>query len=423
VQSIAQATKGRATMAKKKTPIAPLPVRASNATAAIACAGSIALSTKCPNKQFEDKHPAAMGTVAHIELAKIVAGEKVDFKNLSDGVRYPVWSGKRMWEEGIPEEEIEPLHSYFPGERKVEYAVQDGDTTGHIDLVSYDPDEKVLAVLDWKTGWVLGDHWAQLLVYAHLYIQQEKIEPSHIMLMVAYPRQNDIAWRTVTADQLSMTIQKIQTNALSAAQWVKSRKSMADLSIFTEGPHCLQCNNKAFCPAKRALIVPLATGKIAFVQDWAKAVDASELATAYINIKAVEAVIADAKQAVTEQVLTRGPIAIGDGKELGIVESEDVAILFDRCGEWLKAGNHIEFDVNGETHRLTPFPRPEIISKVLKFDKAAFETHVKSHCPRGTKKLAWNALVKELESMGAVKRSRKNPYIRIRNAKEADPND
>jgi hypothetical protein len=353
-------------------------IRASSDPVAIHCAGSIYLSNtgQVPASRGE---AAELGTAAHEAIAGMIRTGEIP-ANSSEEIRILCYQARAVLDEIGP---------HLRGKWFIEQPVGDDRLTGTADLIAWDGER--LCVLDWKTGRVGRDYWAQLIGYAARACLSMQIEPAEIYLAIAELRDGQISGRMATPDEVNAHIETLNKQLRKAAVYNPEADGMG---IYTTGPHCGSCNAAAVCPAFAVEARALAMMAGEDFPAW-ETVTPQALRT----IRALLAVIGRWEETFKAGLVQRIESA---GGELD-------------CGDGMLLTTERKTTRRIDTARALPLldrwdVPTEVVQGATTLSLKPLQDWAKSMAPRGEKTAAGKRIVDELEAAGALIINVGNPY-------------
>jgi len=314
-----------------------------------------------------------LGTAAHVALAMVVRGEEPDFVSIArahgvdkDDLEPMVAYGRKAWVE---------IARYFPGvltERPVESDI----TTGTIDLLSRvveeDTDEDSLATIgDWKSGRNQRQYRRQMEAYA--YATRESF---------GMPKSGKITAVIIWLRFCEVEVLQFTGADLDAFRddFLALRRSIG--KSYAPGEHCFGCQRAHECPARDAYLRSAQTAMVVANED---GIAPEKLAELYPQAQALEKML-EAYRAALKLVVANGPLPIGNGKQIELVEAHRAVINTISARPVLAANGFSEDD----------------IARVSSMSKGEIETVVGERAPKGMKGRNQAAIVKALEDAGAI---------------------
>jgi len=252
---------------------------------------------------------SALGTCVHEGLAEYVTTEAIpDLPSLAlrhdvelDDLQPLFWVGKRLWDQLSP-------HLKVLG---VEIALEQnmGDKiliTGHIDILT-EQGEKMVVVVDWKSGRYQADFAPQMKAYAFLSMSG-KYEKAKII--TCWLRTSEVEVVELTQDDLSKFIDEFY-EALESNE-------------YGPGDACTFCPKKYECPARQNMAVDTGATlqRIMGLQETEGMVIVTpeQIAELYLPVKQLKGYLDDFHNMVKEAVKNEGYLELPDGRFLRTTE-------------------------------------------------------------------------------------------------------
>ncbi len=236
-------------------------------------------------------------------------------------------------------------------------------------------------VLDWKSGWLLGDYEHQQRAYAFL-----------TLMCVGKPIEK--VYTTTVHVRLGFYETKVYT-AAELRSWFDDLKLRLrnGLGKFNPGAHCDNCSRHYACVGSaefnsRALAAIQNGDGTAVVEltHENKALVGPQLAEAFSLVKYVEKRCKEFREALKTQVMSVGEMPTGDnGKVLRIIEMEKRSL--DPKKAWPVLQEHMDIDE---------------INRACTVSLAKCQDVVGAKAADGTKGVVRKQLLEELETAGAV---------------------
>lgn len=240
------------------------------------------------------------------------------------------------------------------------------------------------AVLDWKSR--EGDHWDQMMHYAHSLRNRLGVDyvPDRGITMI-------IAWLATGTYE----IREIDDAGLDAWAVEQDRFEAQVGTVFRPDPEtCPRCHRRLECPARRdqAQGALIAMGSIIPIE---------EAAQLYPSVMQLEKYIKEYRATVKEAVIASGPIPVGDGQELAVIDVDRTGVDTAKGLDALNAAGWDGADIEA----------------VTKLEIGKIKKHASSVAPRGVKKAAAEMIVETLTNAGAITTT-SSKTLKMRKARE-----
>lgn len=263
-----------------------------------------------------DTEASSLGTAFHRWADRMVQGIDADPDNYA--IEYHVDTYELRMLCGCARQTWRMIGKHFPpsitmSEHRMSATLGPGiELTGTCDLTT-DPQDGILPVLDWKSGRVDSDYSAQKKGYAWLRLQ-EVPEADTAMSITAWLRDGQLDVQTWTRDQLNAWAEEL------------IRRIMQGESTFSPSGRCVYCPRQNSCEGRRKLVA--ATMAELADPSWPPFTLTAEnrlevaplIADIRSRIKVVENAIERFDASLRVDVMTNGPLPIGDGREIKAVE-------------------------------------------------------------------------------------------------------
>jgi len=250
--------------------------------------------------------PARLGTLVHLLLAGIVDGDGLpdDVPAKARALDVPAADveillaiGSKIWR---------ALAVHFQ-EPRTEVRVESALVIGTADVLHHDA--ITAAVVDWKSGWIDGEHAAQVQGYAHATRETFGMPQSgKIMAAVCH-------LRTDTLDVL-----QLDDAALDAFGLRVARARMDAGTVYGPGEACTYCKRAHECTQRDEWLRSSMTWLTTLD---ATAVEPAALAASYPTVQAIEKACRDFKAAARSVVQVHGPQPVDDARELRFLDVRD----------------------------------------------------------------------------------------------------
>lgn len=331
---------------------------------------------------------AALGNAVHEYAAAWVNGEELIIENVAK--KYGVEVDDLAPLCGAVRNRWGSIKQYFSKcevlmtEQPLRFELQDENTTltvtGTSDIVGCE--EEMLAVGDWKSGFLDTDHFHQLMGYAY-----------GAWKRFGGPKTKGVTMFTIMLRSYDVDIVRVSVAELVDWAAVMLKRARDGFGTFHPGTHCTHCPRAMDCPGKiaqdSAMMVSLGQidETVPSVANWTKENHLTfgpSVVDALRQIKYWTGKMDAIKAFVKEKVIEFGPIADGNGRAYKIItqnrrslKSSARAVLAEHLGDRL--------------------------GEVIKYNLTAAEKVVMEIAPQGTtKKAAKEALLADLESIDAI---------------------
>ncbi len=324
---------------------------------------------------------ATMGTAVHAALAHHVKhGDAPDLSeiageySISDKVgelEDLFWRGVSLWKR---------VSEYFP-EPKVEVRltalIVDGwELTGTADLISQ-PALHRSGVVDWKSGYNVGEYANQVRGYAWLQWAAMGFDPDgEVTVMLIYPRLGFFLTYTYSADDLRMWGKRLVTEIVHR------------LGTFQPGPHCTYCPRFHTCPGRTELVHSITRDlavKASVTPASLRQLDPADLVEIRAKVKFIKNLVAQLEDAVRMEVESGGPLPTTDGNALQ-----------------LQPIPHPTIEAKAAWPVMEQFLSADEINGCLSVRKKALLDEIGKKQPKGQKGKVKKAVMDLLEKAGAV---------------------
>lgn len=321
----------------------------------------------------ETSYESDLGQAAHACMAAIVSGGEADMREESrkfevkiDDLEPMVGYGRKAWRE---------IERYFPG-AKTEVPLTSDLGDGTVDLLSQvseseDSIPSTITIGDWKTGRVQRQYRRQMEAYAYAARQSLGMPKTGcITAVVVWLRFNEI--------------EVIQLRYHDLNRFVLQFFNLAERigKDYHPGEHCLGCQRSVECKAREEYLRSVHSSLAVAVEN---GVTREKLAALYPRAKMLEHMLSEYKTAL-RLALAGGPIEIGGGNQLDLVESHRPMIDPVAARSVLLA--------NGFT--------ADEINSACSMSKTAIEAMAAKRAKHGHKEQMQRAIVSELEAKGAL---------------------
>jgi hypothetical protein len=293
---------------------------------------SLPLFWKCPSSAFVDpgevvlnqsSEPAEAGTAFHRWIAAHIRGEDLDQGDLATEHGCDADELKMLCAMGV--KALKELRRHFDGcdgplmvEAEVAADLGDGlRIVGSADLMGRQ--KRIALILDWKTGRVESDYGHQVRGYA--YSGMEKLatkvplDIDEVVVITVWVREG--VW-----DIDRFTVKQLQGWADELRRRVRNGRGN-----FNPGGHCAYCPRAAACPGRRTLlrsvIADLSVEGMK-VLEWTPETRAAlgpQIGEMFGKVRLVEKAAQDFRETLKADIEQHGPISIGGGRQLAIVET------------------------------------------------------------------------------------------------------
>jgi len=301
-----------------------------------------------------------LGTAIHEIMERHINNREVDLKNTAKKfscdeteLKILYFQGKKIWEQ---------MGEYFPTPW-TELKSKSDLISAYIDVISFEG--QYISIADWKSGWMEGDYWPQLYANALLaggIFQEEtgKIEPDQKFYLCVF-------WlRTAEIDPIWITWREL-------LEWkAQLEKQISRKDQYTMGPHCDYCPRITDCPA--------ITKSIDVYNPALPGDHKGGTALTTENIIKYRPIVAALKNAIEQFdfaqrafIRSRGPIDLGDGKELAWKPYDRKTIHLAKGWDEIKA------QIGGDAEKLI---------SICKISNKELENLITENAERGKKKEA-----------------------------------
>lgn len=354
-------------------------------------ASRLPLTMACPQSWQTDGYDvqpdleaARLGTAVHEYLAAQIAGtiplgesdEMFDALAIKhhvekESLRMLTMIASKLWQQiadWFPQPQIEVAISHqFPMLR----------LSGHIDVLSYIPQEQLIVVNDHKTGWVDADHYHQVMGYGFLALQQYP-EAERVHIVVSRVRDFQTDHETYTREQIM--------------GWAETMLRRIAEPVYNPGKHCSFCPRRLTCPAYRdwihsAMHIVLDAPDSHANHDLRKRPDYAEQIQRIYEAKATLSKALDEVQDILKTLATEsmGSIPCGQNYLLRIESSPRTEILFSKAWDLIR-----------------PIIPDDQLDSIISISKKKLIDLVRSQAGRGQKKHAEDDFLAQLESKQAL---------------------
>lgn len=361
-----------------------LTIRASSMPTAVKCPGSAALE----RDSFKSYTPTAdLGTAVHEVLERYVSGgdwpdeaamsQLADIYSIEDFDEFAMLcnNGKSLWDND--------LKDWFDGDVLTEqYVERDFPSsgvriTGHIDIIGASAKQKLVRVIDWKTGRVKSDYMPQVMSYAALALS-EMPDQNKVEVLVVFVRDKTYARRIVTRSMLAEWMARVVHPTIEDAKAGRYRY----------GDHCKWCEHYYECPAMQSIFRSLSSAVDAGVE-LPEQFDGEDAGHLWDFHKAVARLSSDFDTAVKARV-DHSPgdeVSLGGDRVLRLV-----ATFTETIDDTLKAWPIVE-EYAGE----------EAMPGIVTIAKGKAVKAARDKAPRGKKKVVEEEMLAKLTDAKAMK--------------------
>jgi len=390
--------------------IPTLRLRPSRMDCAMICPGSHYPEEGEPLIEIVGDDASPIGKAGHEYLSQYVkTGEFPDMESIAlkykvtvDQIKFVCFAAREFFDTLVETYDVEAWDSevgvatdpILPGP---EFSDDDAfalEGTG--DVVGITRDKTTGIVADLKTGFVNFPHKHQVKCYAKGVrdkLRRYGIEIERVIGLIGWARDREIQVFEWTAGELDDYADEI---VKTICEW--------DGVKYTVGAHCMFCRRHASCKARalelrsgyRLMLVDVEDDKHDL-----DVVSGETFATAWEMSKLIPNVVEQWRARIKERIRTTGPIDMGNGKVLDVVE-RNIAAEIDtvEAAKVLKAG--------------FAFSDDDVLS-VCKIGKKDMEDLIGSRAPRGQKGKAKQAVVEALKEKGALV-PRTSPTLTVKDA-------
>jgi hypothetical protein len=309
-----------------------------------------------------------LGTAAHVALALVVRGEEPDLVSIArshgvdkDDLEPMVAYGRKTWAE---------IGHHFPGVM-VEASVESDITSGTIDLLSRVAPNELITIGDWKSGRNQRQYRHQMASYAYATRAAFGMPKSGRITAV-------IVWlRFCEVEVLQFTDADLDA---FRSEFLDLRRNIG--KAYAPGEHCSGCQRAHECPARDAFLRSAQTSMVSANTD---GILPSKLAELYPLAKSLEKMI-EAYHTALKLALVDGPLPIGNGKQIELVESHRAIIDVGTARPVLAANGFSAEDIDHATSMA----------------KGKIEAIAGDRAPRGMKGHHQAAIIRALDQAGAI---------------------
>jgi len=319
-----------------------------------------AAPVNAPNDQSD------LGTAAHFALARHVQGDDADLAEIArvhgvdaDDLAPLVTYGRKAWAE---------LRRLFPSVL-VEAPLESDITSGTADLLRADAEAVVVA--DWKSGRNRRAYRRQVEAYAYAARAKHGMPASGVVTAI-------IVWLRFAEFEV-MHFTSEQLDAFRAGYLALERSVGKQ---FAPGEHCTGCPRALECEARSAYLRSAGSALVAAKDD---ALTPAKLAELYPQAQLLEKAI-EAYRVALRLALADGPIPIGDGKQLELVEARRAVIDARLAWPVLEGAGFSEED----------------IARTISMSKGEVEAVAGEKAPPREKGKRKASIVRALEDAGAL---------------------
>jgi len=370
-------------------------LRASRLPLAAKCGGSVrpasdGISVNERNDQADvgsAVHDALYELVAHGDLqhtiSQIAAARGV--ADAFDDVQALYHMGRRAWKQigGWMERVLASEHA-------LDAPAPWGSLTGHADVIGQSAeDPKRIIVLDWKSGRLDSDYFAQMAAYAHLALKAYPTYESATVVLV-WLRDQEVEVYDFSRDE---SARWLESTGAKIANWD---------GTFEPGTHCAYCPRRHDCPARLAMMrsdlhqldaagdeagVDAMVGALVDAAE-AQPASADRLAELLEKAKHIEALAHRVRSTVRDRLAESGHPLKGD--QYQVSTSAVTKTELDAHAAWPVLARGIEED---ELRRLARLPKTKVYDVL------------RATAPKGKKKALIEDYESELDRAGALRRS------------------
>ncbi len=283
-----------------------LPLRPSSMPRALACAGSHFPEDGEQVIAFRSGDAAGIGKAAHDVQRAAISHEEYNFEEICakhrvipKDVRFLRYAAHKFVdlvetefnvEEWLAEEKL-PATELFP-------------SGGTPDIIGIDGDTAIIP--DLKTGRVDSDYVDQMKSYAHLVFEKYP-HVKKVIALIFWARDLELQKWTWTRADIGKWLDEVDRRIF---QW--------DGKKYVVGHHCGFCQRSVNCKARAKA---MAVGRDLILREAsANALVGDDLKKAWMMADMIKRAVGDWKARTKERIVATGPISMGDGKELAVVE-------------------------------------------------------------------------------------------------------
>ncbi len=366
-------------------------IRASGTHEAYKCSESImpvesptelTVEGELPDIRVDEVNPMGeMGVAVHSYCATLGIDEHVSIADLAD--RFDIDAEELHIVTGMARKHwTNSLAQHFQGsaiEQSLKWVDEDrGITvTGTADRLAIHED--IAFLLDWKSGWLIGDHEFQMMTYALLVLM---LCPgiSKVWVCICWIRSSEAKGVEYTRSQVMKWWDDTSTRILN------------NRGKFTPGGHCDYCTRRYSCPAKTAMMQSTINSFVTPTEDnplldltQPLEVIGPQLADAYRMLKLVESEVEGFRAAFRNLIASHGKIPTGKGTAFVLKEYSRRKIDTGRA--WALLRSHLS---DGE------------LTEILTVSLTKAEEIVGSKADKGKKGKAIKAFGKHLADAGGL---------------------
>lgn len=184
---------------------------------------------------------------------------------------------------------------------------------GTPDIVGIMKDKSSAIIPDLKTGRVASDYEHQMRSYAHL-VFSTMPEVQSVIALIFWARDLELqkwAWTRKDNETWLADVKK------TIFEWA---------GRYTVGSHCGFCRRSVHCTARAKA---MGVGRdLILRKETANALVGNDLKTAWTMVDMIIRTAEDWKSRTKERIIASGPISMGDGKELAVVERNTRATIY-----------------------------------------------------------------------------------------------
>ncbi len=270
--------------------------------------------------------------------------------------------GKRIWDE-----HIQPTLMVIGVEQPLVWP--DGAITGTADVLAYIEDSPAAVIVDWKTGSPTADHRDQLIAYGKCALLDSEFERTKIITVWLRDQFFDV--EDITPEDI--------------ADWEKRLTYAREHpEEYCPGEACTWCPSKYECKARKQLVQTAATDFVGASED---ATVPAKLGSLYFHAGILQEALDRYYKAVKATIGASGPIPLGDGRSLGLID------VTQRPISLIPALPVIQ----------EHFGSLEGIAPALKVKKGELTKLVGAQADRGQKGKAIKAFMDSLQEAGAIR--------------------
>lgn len=349
--------------------------RPSSMPRAFHCPSSLALA-KAPVRISSDE--SDLGHATHVALAYVAHSEEPDLDSIArthgidkDDLEPMVAYGRKAWGD---------IGKYFPSvmtEKELDSDLGNG-TTDLMGCVTSDKEDEIghrhdltITIGDWKSGRNRREYRRQMQAYAYA-----------ARYSLGMPDSGKITAITVWLRFFEIDVLQFTDADLDnfRAEFVALTHNIG--KAYAPGEYCVGCQRAHECPARDNFLRSAQTALVSATED---GIAPARLAELYPQAQALEKML-EAYRVALKLALASGPLPIGGGKQIELVEARRCIIDPLIARPVLTANGFSDAD----------------IAQATTISKGTLETIIGDRAPRGMKGKNQAALIHALEGAGAI---------------------